>query len=104
MYENDIEGYITKFNKVLNKYPNGSSDAEYIKNLFLDGLSGNFRLRERLMLDRQQVDWSVIELQQEALRQLKTTLALEKKDYVKKDNKGENDFKGKGKGGQQNQQ
>lgn len=52
MYENDIEGYITKFNKVLNKYPNGSSDAEYIKNLFLDGLSGNFRLRERLMLDR----------------------------------------------------
>lgn len=52
MFDNDIEAYIAKFNKVLNKYPNGSSDAEYIKNLFLDGLSSNFKLRERLLLDR----------------------------------------------------
>ena len=52
MFDNDIEAYIAKFNKVLNKYPNGSSDAEYIKNLFLDGLSSNCKLRERLLLDR----------------------------------------------------
>lgn len=52
MVDNDIESFVQKFNKVLNKYPNGQRDAEYIKNLFIDGLSSNFRLRERLLLDR----------------------------------------------------
>ena len=51
MYDNDIEVYISKFNKVLNKYPDSSSDGNYIKNLFLDGLSSNFQLKESLMLD-----------------------------------------------------
>lgn len=70
-YDRSRNGQVRRSLKIgLKIYPNGHFDAECATQLFINGLP--FKLKEHILLDRAWVSCTIVELEQETARQVKT--------------------------------